>query len=286
MKNTTNKCCGLSLRFDFTGTANGSSVYPSASAAQEELFVATFRRDLTAVKKWFDEHWPNSPTAEALPPAHPLGSYNPRADIEVFVSNEYLLSRSLVPAAVGQRGHMEFPASRVIMGEAAAAHEITHVYFPNGNRLLAEGLAIYLQQKVGKNPAYPNFGTPLHQAVRLETGPNSQLANCLNQINFAGLDKFATPVDLTIRIGTNTLDSESSVLPYMVAGSFVQFLIEDPCFGSQKQRAQKFHDLYMRTPLVPWEPNAGASDRWQKVYGRPIERLAAEWKSMIQGIKS
>jgi hypothetical protein len=33
---------------------------------------------------------------------------------------------------------MEFPAWRVMAGEAAIMHELVHVYFPNGNRLLAE----------------------------------------------------------------------------------------------------------------------------------------------------
>ncbi len=40
---------------------------------------------------------------------------------------------------------MEFPAWRVNAGKAAILHELAHVFFPNGNRFLAEGLAVYLQ---------------------------------------------------------------------------------------------------------------------------------------------
>ncbi len=32
--------------------------------------------------------------------------------------------------------------------------------------LLAEGLAVYLQAEIGRNPAFPNFGWPLHALAR------------------------------------------------------------------------------------------------------------------------
>jgi hypothetical protein len=60
---------------------------------------------------------------------------------------------------------MEFPAWKIVAGEAALMHELVHVFFPNGNRMLAEGLATHLQASIGGNPAFPNFGRPLHQVA-------------------------------------------------------------------------------------------------------------------------
>ncbi len=58
----------------------------------------------------------------------------------------------------------EFPANRVAAGEAAVAHELVHVFFPNANRMLAEGLAVHLHQCVAPNPAFPNFKNGLTSA--------------------------------------------------------------------------------------------------------------------------
>ena len=60
---------------------------------------------------------------------------------------------------------MEFPAWRVEARKAAIAHELVHVFYPNANRFLAEGFAVYLQDEIGGNPAFPNFGRPLHALV-------------------------------------------------------------------------------------------------------------------------
>src|SRR5204863_409581 len=91
---------------------------------------------------------------------------SPPADLQIFVSDEYKIAKSLVPAALGHRGRMEVPAWKAIAGEAAIMHELVHIYLPNGNRFLAEGLAIYLQHEIGGNPTFPNFGRPLHQVAR------------------------------------------------------------------------------------------------------------------------
>jgi hypothetical protein len=87
-------------------------------------------------------------------------------ELRVVVSDQYQISKSLVPAWSGRAGQMEFPSRRVIAREAAIAHELIHVFFPNGNRFLAEGLAVYVQTAIGGNPAFPNFGKPLHELVR------------------------------------------------------------------------------------------------------------------------
>lgn len=82
-------------------------------------------------------------------------------------------------------------------------HELVHVLWPNGNRLLAEGLAVHLQAEIGGNPAFPNFGRPLHQLVceRLcELIPASPPTS-LDAVRIADLDAIATPAPLGLTIG-------------------------------------------------------------------------------------
>jgi hypothetical protein len=203
------------------------------------------------------------------------------ANLQIFVSDEYKISRSLVPAAVDRRGRMEFPAWKVIAGEAAILHELVHVYFPNGNRLLAEGLAIFLQATIGGNPTFPNFGRPLHETVRelardmvpefMPGKPES-----LEKIRLADLDKIATPSPLRLRVGRNLYENTpfGQARIYPIAGSFVQFLIET--YGTDR-----FYALFLRTPLLPFRRGAGATDRWKDVYGLSLTDLELRWRSTI-----
>src|SRR5262245_26238075 len=107
----------VAIRFDFGADPEGS-----LSPAQREIFAAAFRRELASAKAWF--------TSRGWAPQS-------RADLQVAVSADYKISRALVPAWEGSRGRMEFPLWRVSTGKAAIAHELTHVFFPNGNRFLA-----------------------------------------------------------------------------------------------------------------------------------------------------
>jgi hypothetical protein len=180
---------------------------------------------------------------------------------------------------------MEFPAWRVIAGEAAIMHELVHVYFPNGNRLLAEGLAVYLQARIGGNSAFPNFDTPLHEAVR-ECLPammpefSRDDPRGVEAIHLAELDAVATPDALSLNVGQEPYGAWYGKNPheqariYSLAGSFVQFLIE--AYGMDKLRA-----LFVRTPLVPLERAAGSPDRWIEVYGLSLTALEQHWKSLI-----
>jgi hypothetical protein len=180
---------------------------------------------------------------------------------------------------------MEFPAWRVMGGEAAIMHELVHVYFPNGNRLLAEGLAVYLQARIAGNSAFPNFDIPLHEAV-CECLPAMMPEfswddpRGLEPIHFAELDAVATPDPLALSVGQEHHGVRYGKNPheqariYSLAGSFVQFLIE--AYGMDKLRA-----LYMRTPLVPFERAAGSPDRWIEVYGLSLTELEQHWKSLI-----
>jgi hypothetical protein len=157
------------------------------------------------------------------------------------------------------------------------------VLFPNGNRFLAEGLAVYLQAEVGGNPAFPNFGTPLHELARELTGrmlPERAQgdAKSLQKLRLPDLDRIATPSPLRLRVGRILHDNTPGGQAYLypLAGSFVQFLIETHGTG-------RFRALYERTPLVPFERNCGSPGRWQEVYGLSLADLELQWKSLIAG---
>jgi hypothetical protein len=251
--------------FCFGGSVDGSSSR-SLPPAEQDTFRADFCRELASVSKWAAvEHW------------------RPRVvpQLQVFVADEYKISKSLVPAWYGHRGHMEFPARRVVTRKAAIAHELVHVFFPNGNRLLAEGLALYLQAKIGGNPAFPNFGRPLHELARhrlREAVPDFTHGDpkSLDKIQLAELDRIATPGPLALKVGHDFYGEEprGQAFIYPIAGSFVEFLIE-------MRGTEAFRMLFMRTPLVPLERNGGSPDRWIDVYGHSLADLELEWKALI-----
>ena len=164
-------------------------------------------------------------------------------------------SLALVPAWRGNRGHMIFPGPTVRRRASATIHEVVHVFAPNANRFLAEGLAVYAHEHLGGPRAYPNFGQALHAAA----GAHAQ------QADIAALDHQATPA---------MLDQKA----YLVGGSLVRFLIE-------RHGLAKFRRLYAMTPLVPGQRNAGSPGRWQQVYGVTLDELATAWRVQVaQGI--
>jgi hypothetical protein len=256
--------------FHFDGYVDGVA-YPSLSPAQQDAFKADFFREVTSLEAWCRQvNW--------LP--------NSRPKLQVFVSDDYKISKSLVPAALDRRGRMEFPAWKTIAGEAAIAHELVHVYFPNGNRFLAEGLAVYLQAKIGGNPAFPNFGKSLHEMTRELLGemiaePVVENSAGLEKLRLVDLDKIATPSPLRLRVGRDLYDNNPTGQAhiYPIVGSFVQFLIDS-------SGCDTFRTLFAMTPLVPFERDAGSPDRWLEVYGLSLPDLERPWKSLIASYSS
>jgi hypothetical protein len=166
-------------------------------------------------------------------------------------------SMALVPAWRGERGQMLFREPAVRDRRAATVHEVVHVFAPNANRFLAEGLAVYAHEHLRGPAAYPNFGRSLHDAARAHA-PRAEMS---------ALDRLATPAMLQ---GGGLAGREA----YLVAGSFVRFLIE-------RHGLTKFRRLYALTPLVPGQRDAGSAGRWQHIYGAPLDRLAAEWRQRV-----
>jgi hypothetical protein len=251
--------------FDFRFIEGSAS---AVSPDQQHDFVTSFHSDHASLKTW-------AATVGWTLPAVP--------DLQISVSEAYRISRALVPTWEGRVGWMEFPARRVIAGNAAILHELVHVYFPNGNRLLAEGFAIYLQDLIGGNQAFPNFGRPLHEVARAvlqEIVPGFGVGDvtALDQLHLADLDGIATPNPLTLEIGGHVLGEEARGQGrlYPLAGSFVQFLIEEHGIA-------RFRELYASTPLIPSVLNGGTPGRWRDAYGRPLTAFEIEWKSLIAG---
>jgi hypothetical protein len=256
----------ITFDFDAAGTDRGGGVL---SEAQQEAFRASVLRERALVLTWFAGH-------QWHPDLFP--------DLHTVVSPSFDISRSLVPAWRGQRGRMEFPASRVAAGRAAIAHELTHVYFPNANRLLAEGLALFVQAELGSNPAFPNFGGQLHMLAREVLGESlpefrrdrlNSVAS-LRPLHIGDLDVIATPSPLTLTIGPNVFGegARGQRAVYALAGSFAAFLIET-------RGILRFRALYLHTPLRPQFCDAGVPDRWLNAYGLSLAELELEWKAMI-----
>jgi hypothetical protein len=160
--------------------------------------------------------------------------------IHIDVDNRYKFSRALTTKS---RGFMEMPLTVVRAQRSALLHEIVHVYAPNTNRFLAEGLAVYLQQQLGGNPAFPNFGKGELARHRLSA------VSSLEPLN-----NVRTPRPL------RTVMQEQTA--YILAGSFVQFLIEN--YG-----LTLFRNLY----------EVGSYDL---VYGKNLTALEREWRIELQ----
>ncbi len=245
---------------------DGGQAEGALTAEQRNEFQSDLCSDLKRLERWAIEFgW----------------SPGPIAQLGVFVSDRCRISKSLVPAWSGYPGYMRFPASRVQTRTAAILHELVHVFFPNGNRFLAEGLAVYLQALLGGNPAFPNFGKPLHDTARDQcvdklpalSGPN---ATSLRTIHLDRLDAIATPNPLTLTIEQEFFGEgpRGQALLYAIAGSFTQFVIE-------MHGIDKFYALYRKTPLVMRAQDPGPASRWLDVYRVPLLHFQNDWHSFL-----
>ena len=164
--------------------------------------------------------------------------------IRIHVDSSYRISRALGPGYFGDRGFMKMPLRRARRNNGALLHEIVHIYAPNSNRFLAEGLAVYLQDKIGGNPSFPNFGKPLPVLARERLSEVGSL-NILNAVR--------TPTPLSSVAENRTA--------YILAGSFVCFLIE-------KYGLPKFRELY-------------ATEDYKRVYGKSLRTVEIKWRAQV-----
>src|SRR5262245_36110333 len=168
-----------------------------------------------------------------------------QAPIRIHVDSVYRIAKALVPVYQGKRGFMEMPLRRVLNNDGGLVHEFVHIYAPNANRFLAEGLAVYLQARLGGNRAFPNFGEDIRRlAVRGITGLESLDA----------LHRVQPPRPL------GTVMEEKTA--YILAGSFVGFIIERYGLAS-------FRHVY-------------ETGNYAQVYGKSLGTLEQEWRVSLR----
>jgi hypothetical protein len=167
-------------------------------------------------------------------------------------------SMAMIPAWRGHRGTMLFRSRKTRRGRSPILHEVTHIFAPNANRFVAEGLAVYAHEHLGGQPAYPNFGRDLYKAVKPYAA----------EADLPLLDSIIVPK------GLMTPDRPKQLKAYLVAGAFVRFLIET-------EGLAKFRVLYAKTPMIPGRRIPSYSDRWKAVYGVSLEQLQNRWKEFI-----
>ncbi|MDX1775952.1 MAG: hypothetical protein R3297_05175 [Desulfobulbales bacterium] len=130
---------------------------------------------------------------------------------------------------------------------APVIHEVTHILANHGhNSFFSEGLAVYFQDRFGRNDTFPNFSIPLDELLKLHRNQLISLQDLINDNNI-----FA-------QVGT-----EQRRLAYIQAGSFIRFLVEQ--YGERK-----LADLH----------NSRTLD-FGKVYGKKLVDLENEWQNFV-----
>jgi hypothetical protein len=164
---------------------------------------------------------------------------------------------------------MTFASLRVRQGRAAIVHELSHVYAPNQARFLAEGLAVYLEETIGNLEAYPTCGISVENRLRDAGRP------ALQSINLATFDRVSVgngrSLGESVAINPQFVRAENhGVYSYLVAGSFVRFLIAS-------RGADKFKTLYEMTPLTPGKCTPLSPERYKVCLGATLPDLQNDW---------
>jgi hypothetical protein len=170
------------------------------------------------------------------------------------------------------KGMFVIPARRVKEDKVVTIHEMTHIYAPNQGKMLTEGFAVYVQQlpNIGRLDVMPTFGKSLRENLK---GCTKGLVNLriLDRESVPGIGKLAD----VIHPPQGCRIIELSILRYLVAGSFVEFLVEN--YG-----LDKFKALYDSTPMIPFTLTSLDGDRYQRFFGKSIENLQKEWEAWVE----
>jgi hypothetical protein len=118
-------------------------------------------------------------------------------------------------------GRIVVPTRILARGIAPTAHEITHVLVGRGaGNLMTEGLAVLTHARFGEQPAFPNFGRPLEQALGMALSALPQL------------DMPPTPARINAWIDGMD-DFQHRRLGYLLAGLFCQHLLLERLDGDR-----------------------------------------------------
>jgi hypothetical protein len=130
---------------------------------------------------------------------------------------------------------------------APIIHEVTHVITRHeDSSFFSEGLAVYFQERFGDNQVFPNFAVPVNDLIRK------------NKDQFIPISRLINDNDIFEQV-----DTEQRKLAYLIAGSFISFLVE-------KYGEQKLADLNNSRVL-----------NYKEVYGKDTNQLEAEWRNHV-----
>lgn len=197
------------------------------------------------------------------------------------------ISEALLPAWEGHRGHLKFPAVRVNDGTAAILHEQAHVHAPNQVRFLAEGYPTYLEELIGNIAAHPMHGKVIVERMKIL---HAKYPSAFANVKLTMFDGVSTQRNFRLEdhVGLENAIPDPASGPsdrpaycYLVSASFVKYLMN--AYGQDK-----FQALYNLTPLTPGTATASDPARYQKIYGKLLPELEAEWRNWfaIQSAKS
>lgn len=125
-------------------------------------------------------------------------------------------------------------------------HELTHHYVNKAGDFFSEGLAVYTQEQLGRNPSGPNYGADLHRKIAdMELMPLSRIASVQS-------------------LGRG-LPEDEVVTAYLQAGSFVKYLVEDI--------SKKDTKPFMKFFIVDGD--------YKGNFGTSLEELEAGWREKI-----
>jgi len=134
------------------------------------------------------------------------------------------------------------------------AHELTHLLTPQHSSWVAEGLAIYLNDKFGGEGGYPNYGADIDQLA-------------LSYIN---------QTDILEKVGDETYYPSRSDLRtsvgkgfYIFSGSFVKYLIE-------KIGIESFMQIYYAPDM---------QEGLEKMTKKTLQEWKTEWLSYLLSLK-
>ncbi len=141
--------------------------------------------------------------------------------VKMVIRPEFRIPKTLISLWRGQN-RMEMPVHRVRDGRAPLIHETTHSLSPSRNRFLAEGLAVYLEEKFGTLNAFPTFGRTV----------KTLLCGSIKQGNMVPLAKlFIETIDYYNIFSRAMVGTWTMRLAYLEGGALVKRLLNDKRFG-------------------------------------------------------
>jgi hypothetical protein len=162
--------------------------------------------------------------------------------------------RHRIPFTRANGPFIDIPANRVLSVASSVAHEMAHVVAPSRgkrDRLLDEGLGVYVQEKFGEigDVSYPTFGRELHR-------------ESVSELERIGV---AVPLRDAERLRTKGgTRGDARRAAYLVEGSFVKFLIET--YGLE----------------IFLEVHDGGT--YDGAYGKSRDALEGEWQAFLASL--